>query len=73
MSGQTEEGAKKTEVPGMFKVREGIVINKDSEALQAYKKRKRRNQKIDELEQQITELRNDLSEIKNLILQQLKR
>ena len=62
-----EETAKKTDVPGMYKVREGIVINKDNDALEAYKKRKMNNQKVDILEEQVQDIKNDLEEIKQLL------
>lgn len=62
-----EESAKKTDVHGMYKVREGIVINKDNDALEAYKKRKMKNQKVDILEEQVQDIKNDLEEIKQLL------
>lgn len=64
----------KTEVPGLYKVSEGILINKDNDALVAYKAVKAKNKKLKDLESQIFELKendkkiqNDLEEIKNLL------
>lgn len=64
----------KTEVPGLYKVSEGILINKDNDALVAYKAAKAKNKKLKDLESQIFELKendkkiqNDLEEIKNLL------
>ena len=42
--------AQKTEVSGIYKVRDGILINKDNEALQAYKRKKLRENNINEIE-----------------------
>lgn len=57
----------KTEVPGIYKVREGILINTDNQALSAYKNKKRREQRIDNMHEDINNLKNDLSEIKELL------
>lgn len=65
---------KKTEIPGIYKVAEGILVNKDTEALQKYKKRRdnmrRTEQQINTLEQKVSKidkLENDLEEIKSLL------
>lgn len=57
----------KTEVPGMYKVREGIVINKDDAALKAYKKRKQKAKRIDYLSDEVQEIRDTLNEIKEML------
>jgi hypothetical protein len=57
----------KTDVPGIYKSSEGVLINKDNEALNAYKKRKEKERKIEALEQNVSEMKNDLEEIKNLL------
>lgn len=57
----------KTEIPGFYKASEGVVINKDNEALKAYKMRKQKELKICELEEKITSLHEDISEIKNIL------
>lgn len=57
----------KTEVPGFFKADEGVVINKDNEALRAYRLRKQKENKICELENKIDILHDDISEIKNIL------
>ena len=45
---------KKTEIPGVYKVAEGILVNRDTEALDKYKKRRaakrRTEQQINTLE-----------------------
>lgn len=57
----------KTEVPGIYKVREGVLINTDKDSLTAYKNRKRREQRIDEMQDDIQSLKDDLQEIKDLL------
>ena len=57
----------KTEVPGIYKVREGVLINTDNKALAAYKNKKRREQNIDKMQEDIHLLKNDLQEIKDLL------
>ena len=57
----------KTEVPGIFKVREGVLINTDNNSLAAYKNKKKRDRRVDEMQEDIQTLKNDLEEIKNLL------
>jgi hypothetical protein len=57
----------KTEVPGIYKVREGVLINTDKDSLTAYKNRKRREQRIDKMQDDIQSLKDDLQEIKDLL------
>ena len=56
-----------TERVGIFKVGEGTLINKDTQALQAYKARKRKMQEIDTLKNDVKNIKNDMEEIKNLL------
>jgi hypothetical protein len=65
---------KKTEIPGIYKVSEGVLVNKDNEALQKYRKRRdnaRRTEKqINTLEEKVSKidkLETDLEEIKSLL------
>lgn len=57
----------KTEVPGIYKVREGVLINTDNNSLAAYKNKKKRDQRVDEMEQDMQIMKNDLEEIKDLL------
>ena len=57
----------KTEVAGVYKVSEGVLINKDNAALKAYKAQKQRFKKIDNIEEEISSLRQDMDEIKTLL------
>lgn len=58
---------KKTEVPGIYKVSEGVLINKDNDALKAYKLRKEKDRKMAKLENEISVIKNDMQEIKELL------
>ena len=57
----------KTEVPGIYKVREGVLINTDNNSLAAYKNKKKRDQRVDEMEQDMQIMKNDLQEIMDLL------
>ena len=57
----------KTEVPGIYKVREGVLINTDNNSLAAYKNKKKRDKRVDEMQEDIQTLKNDLQEIKDLL------
>ena len=58
---------RKTEISGIYKVTEGVLINKDNEGLQAYKMRKQKDIKINKMEDDISSLKNDMQEIKSLL------
>lgn len=57
----------KTEIPGVYKVGEGILINRDKDALAAYKLRKEKERRVQVLEQNLNELKTDIEEIKVLL------
>jgi hypothetical protein len=59
--------SQKTEVPGIFKEREGVLINKDNEGLIAYKKRMEKTREANALREDVTELKKDIQEIKDLL------
>lgn len=61
---------KKTDVAGIYKAEEGILINKDSDGLKAYKNRKNKEKKLDDLikmHSDIVNLKSDMEEIKQLL------
>ena len=62
-----EPEGEKTEVPGIYKVREGILINKDKEGLLAYKKQKERLKSIDTLQNDMKDLKSEMQEIKEIL------
>lgn len=57
----------KTEIPGLVRASKGVLINKDNEALVAYKKRKRKERQVDEMQADIDTLKSDIQEIKELL------
>lgn len=61
----------KTEVPGIYKESEGILINKDNDALMKYKKKKQlfrqKDARINTLEEQVSNLADSMEEIKTLL------
>jgi hypothetical protein len=57
----------KTEVSGIYKVREGVLINKDNEALKIYKNKKARERRIDDIQSDVLSLKDDIAEIKQLL------
>lgn len=58
---------RKTDVEGIYKVQDGVLINKDNDALVAYKKRKARENYVNSFQDQIDDLKSDITEIKNLL------
>jgi hypothetical protein len=58
---------KKTEVPGIYKVDEGVLINNDKEALAAYKMRKEKERRVIKLEENLNSLSFEIREIKELL------
>ena len=57
----------KTEVPGIYKVRDGVLINTDNNSLNAYKNKKKREQMVDTMHEDIRSLKTDIEEIKDLL------
>lgn len=61
----------KTEISGIYKVSEGVLINKDNEALSKYRKRKetfrKNNDRVNVLENKINTMSKDMEEIKTIL------
>ena len=57
----------KTEISGFYKTSEGVIINKDNAALAAYKAKKEKNAKLNNMEKDVDELKSDIKEIKELL------
>ena len=58
----------KTDVSGIYKnTVNGALINKDNKALQAYKLRKQKELRIDQIEKELVGLKGDMQEIKELL------
>ena len=62
----------KTEVPGIWKAGEGILINKDNTALEKYKLRKAKEAKFNQYEDRLNNMESSLSEIKELLKELVK-
>ena len=62
----------KTDVPGIYKSPEGFLINKDNNALSAYKARKARDRELDKMKEEVSSLKDDISEIKEMLKKVLK-
>jgi hypothetical protein len=61
----------KTAIPGIYKVSDGILINKDNDALKAYKARKNKDRQIEDVQKEVAEIKNDISDIKLLLFELL--
>lgn len=59
--------SQQTNIPGVYKESEGVLINKDNDALAAYKLRKQRDLEFVQLKKDVVELKNDIQEIKDLL------
>ena len=64
---EIHEQDKRTDIPGLYKTSDGFLINKDNDALNAYKKRKRKEQALESMQEQIDSMKSDLAEIKDLL------
>jgi ferritin-like protein len=57
----------KTDVPGIYKEKEGVLINKDNAGLEQYRHAKKRAKRIDEIDNDLCELKSDMRELKEMI------
>lgn len=57
----------KTKYDGIYKEREGVLLNLDNEALKQYKASKQRLRKSEQMEKDVEALKSDLQEIKELL------
>ena len=64
---EMREPDRRTDKPGIYRSPEGFLINKDNDALNAYKKRKRKEQALESMQEQIDSMKSDLAEIKDLL------
>lgn len=67
MTNKNENLQLPTERVGIYKVGEGVLINKDSKSLNAYKKKKMKDIKIVKIENDLSSLKSDMEEIKQLL------
>lgn len=57
----------KTDIPGIYRAPEGFLINKDNNALAAYKAKKARDKELDTVKEEVSSMKEDLREIKELL------
>ena len=63
-----DETPLRTERSGIYKVGKGTLINRDMDALKAYKTRKMKMNEIGVIKDELNQLKNDILEIKQLLL-----
>lgn len=67
----------KTEVPGIYKESEGILINKDNDALMKYRKKRelllQKDARINTMEGKIDSLSKDMEQIKEMLTKALSK
>lgn len=59
---------KKTIIPGIFKAGEGVLLNKDDSALKAYKARKKKDQKLDDVVSEIDDMKKTMEDMKKMLM-----
>ena len=61
----------KTEIPGIYKESQGVLVNRDNDSLQKYRsirdKRWKKDEQINTLETKVERLTEDIAEIKSLL------
>lgn len=59
---------KRTEIKGIYKTHDGVaLVNKDNQALAAYKAQKNKDRRIAMLEKQINTIKEDMTDIKAML------
>lgn len=58
----------KTKYEGIYKEREGILLNMDNEALKQYKLRKQKEKKVINMEKDVSELKDRFQRIEDLLM-----
>jgi len=57
----------KTEIPGIYKAGDGILINKDNTALEKYRLRRAKESRINLYEERLDNMESSINEIKELL------
>jgi hypothetical protein len=63
----------KTKYEGIYKQKEGVLLNMDNEALKAYKARKEKDRKTVSIEKDVEMLKTSMEEIKDLLMKVLAK
>jgi hypothetical protein len=64
---------KKTDAPGFYKEKDGIVINRDNRSLEKYRLRKEKERRINTLEESVNTLKDDMQDIKLMLQKALNK
>lgn len=64
----------KTEIEGIYRdVNNGALLNKDNDALVAYKKMKQKNSELEQMKTKVNTLDEEIKDVKNLLKQILEK
>lgn len=63
----------KTKYEGIYKQRDGVLLNMDTEALKAYKAKKENDRRTISTEKKVEMLENDIREIKEMLMKALSK
>jgi hypothetical protein len=58
----------KTDIPGIYKEEDGILVNKDNAALNRYREKKAKLKKLNSVETRLESMENDITMIKEILL-----
>jgi hypothetical protein len=61
------------EAPGVYKEKEGVLLNKDADALRSYKHKKAQSKKINEVMTDVADLKQDMLELKTMFKEFLSK
>ena len=64
---EMREPDRRTDKPGIYRSPEGFLINKDNDALKAYKIQMQKAREAVSLREEVLELKKDMEEIKKLL------
>jgi len=65
--------AARTEVAGIYKEKDGILLNKDVDALRSYKHKKAQSKRVNEIMSDVYDLKQDIKELKLMFKEFLDR
>ena len=63
----------KTKYDGIYKEREGVLLNLDNEALQQYKINKQKAKRLNQVEQDVSDLKAGMKRIEELLMRALEK
>ena len=63
----------KTKYDGIYKIKEGVLLNMDNEALQQYKLSKQKAKRLNQVEQDVSDLKAGMERIEKLLMRALEK